>query len=973
MGLFLTNSFEAEWVQANLADQMILGQLTSRCLLGCVAACSFVSLAQSASPVAIVTAANHAHLIRNSETAIELSVGEILFPEDVILVDRETQQESAYERPTGVEVWHCVSNSRFRLESGAVASFDSKGISDRRGRISQISGLPFCPLPPLTLSDFQKRRFESSIKDQSMVTNRDQLPSADRMELDEDLSRIASGANGVAPWLRDAARAATLFNFGLVAEGARLYANLSGQIGAVWPEVMSSVEIVSSRGIVHPPAEEATPGQIYAVLVGINDYPEMPNQPLAFADRDAHMFYDYLRSPRGGSVPEENLLLLVNQEATAAAIRKGMEEFLPSRGGSNDTVIFFIGAHAGVGARDPANPYILAYDSTPENLPDTAIRMQEVRDLLDYSLPDAGNVLIFIDVCRAGRIGTFKNRLSHVSEFWGRYQSQEAFGILASDSNEEAWESSAYGNGHGAFSYFLLRGLNGDADRNQDGTIAANELYFYVSDMVREGTRERQHPRLTGDMPGERALPVNLNGPGIDLPGWSVPQQLQDRGTSRSATQPIAPFALPEDVAADQRVQLFLEALRDKHLLGPDPDSAQALFADLRVSLASNPTALARLEIQLSIALQDAGQQILLTYLAGEDQPQLQTDFQFGARLFEAASVLDPGALALRSRTWFCTARALLFDGSLDEALRLLERALQLEPNAPYLYNALGLLYLQQAAYDPAISAFHDAIQYAPHWAYPRHNLALSLTQVGRSDEAIEVYRAARLAAPDSWFIPYNLGLVEQRMNRLGDAEDSFREAMRLAPDRPEPETALGYLAAFLGHEAEAERHYQNVIQQDPTFAPARHNLAFLWAGHQRAAEAIALWEELLQEQPALLAPRLALASVLLEQSSPEEALAQYEQVLELDDLAVGARLAAARILLELGRAAEAEEQMRRVVDGNAQNAAAWEILGDARAAQGEDGARRAYERAADLSSRAEAGRISKKIKALPDIASQPN
>ncbi len=904
------------------------------------------------SAVAIVATSGEGRLERTAETKIALVEGELLFPGDRVQATG-----------TGIELWHCMSGRRTTLSAGATVEIQQDGAARKSGRVRDTGPAPFCPVPDVTLSELEKRRFYGLETLSSRATpdagERERLEPPQQAALDAELAAIRQ-TDAAPSYLKAAAEAATLAKYGLHEQAAEAYRELSDESAAVWSRALVYKEHVASARGVGSAATGNGEGQIYSVLVGINKYPLLAGQQLAFAIQDARTFYDYLRSPRGGSVPAANVRLLLDENATTAAIREGIREVLQDRAGPNDTAIFFIAAHAGVERKEP---YILTYDTKPGELPDTALTMREIRDLLDVALPNVGNVLIFIDVCHSGQIDTFKNDLRRVPEFWARYEGQETFGILASDSDEEAWESSSYGNGHGAFSYFLLQGLNGEADRDSDGRISVGELYFYVSDMVRKGTRENQHPRRTGDMPGGHLLPVNLDGAGISLPGWKVPDQFKAR-QSGAAEEPIPPFTLPATVASPD-VDRFLKALGEDRLLGPDPEAAMELLPRLRGSTL-DPLTLRLLENQLRIALQDRGQQILLTYLGGEEEPQVQDAFETGARLFEAAWSLDQDALTLRSRAWFCQARAMLFDARYDEARPLLERALRLEQNAPYLYNALGLLYLQQADYDRSIAAFNDAIRFAPHWSYPRHNLALALTQTGRTEEAIAVYRDALQAAPDSWFIAYNLGLVQQRINLLRDAEESFRLALSLAPGRPEPETALGYLAAYRGHAGDAELFYRAAMAKQPTFIPARHDLALLLAGEGRGPEAIALWRDILRQDPEFYASRLALAGALRSSGRLEDSLNEYRRVSSVDPQLVAASLAAARVLIELDRAPEAEREMSTVLAGNAQNPAAWEILGDALASQARvPDAVDAYRRAAALSSRSEGRRLDHKAAEL--------
>jgi len=52
---------------------------------------------------------------------------------------------------------------------------------------------------------------------------------------------------------------------------------------------------------------------------------------------------------------------------------------------------------------------------------------------------------------------------------------------------------------HGLFSYFLMKGMEGDADSNQDNQITAAELHRYVEQNVVQQSGGSQVPELQGD------------------------------------------------------------------------------------------------------------------------------------------------------------------------------------------------------------------------------------------------------------------------------------------------------------------------------------------------------------------------------------------------------------------------------------------------------------------------------------------
>ncbi len=121
------------------------------------------------------------------------------------------------------------------------------------------------------------------------------------------------------------------------------------------------------------------------------------------------MFGKLLESPRGGSVPSGNVLLLTDEKATTAAVRNGFQDFLKRRAGKNDTVVILIAGHGTVEVPGSKNAFILTYDSDPQDLKSTALAMDELQSLFEEQLSKVGRVLLFVDVCKAGTIGTIHN------------------------------------------------------------------------------------------------------------------------------------------------------------------------------------------------------------------------------------------------------------------------------------------------------------------------------------------------------------------------------------------------------------------------------------------------------------------------------------------------------------------------------------------------------------------------------------
>jgi uncharacterized caspase-like protein len=55
---------------------------------------------------------------------------------------------------------------------------------------------------------------------------------------------------------------------------------------------------------------------------------------------------------------------------------------------------------------------------------------------------------------------------------------------------------------HGIFSYYLMRGMEGEADQNKDGRITVQEMQAYLSEQVTRqamSMNRTQQPQVVGD------------------------------------------------------------------------------------------------------------------------------------------------------------------------------------------------------------------------------------------------------------------------------------------------------------------------------------------------------------------------------------------------------------------------------------------------------------------------------------------
>ena len=255
-----------------------------------------------------------------------------------------------------------------------------------------------------------------------------------------------------------------------------------------------------------PPAKtvEKRAGRLFAVVIGVSHYAKGGDQQindLQYADRDAQSVLDFLKSPAGGGVTDDDSLLLLNTDATTASVRHALFTFL-TRPQEQDTVVIYIAGHGAPDPLDPRNIYFLTADAKPDDMGGTAFPMFELQSVFERVLK-AKRVITFADTChsygftgaRAGAGQRHANNL--VNQYLQRYASKgERAVITASDISESSLEDAKWGNGHGVFTWFLLQGLQGKADANHDGVVTAGELFNYLKQSVPQATDGKQNPRV---------------------------------------------------------------------------------------------------------------------------------------------------------------------------------------------------------------------------------------------------------------------------------------------------------------------------------------------------------------------------------------------------------------------------------------------------------------------------------------------
>ena len=283
---------------------------------------------------------------------------------------------------------------------------------------------------------------------------------------------------------------------GTVISGFWAAGEYSGQVA---PEGYVQETSTTPPASTTPEVAEKTPNQpkIWAVVAGVASYDHMP--VLRYTDDDAYRFYAFLKSPEGGALPDEQIRILIDEEATRENILESVNDIFV-QAGPKDLVVFYFSGHG-------LNGSFLPIDFDGYN---NKLTHEEVAKAFNDC--KARYKVCIADACHSGSLISMRSGEDVEPAIAQYYQSlaKSVAGtalIMSSKGDETSLESA--GLRQGVFTHFLIRGLKGEADANKDKVVSIREIYDFVYTNVRAYTGNRQSPVIKGSF--DPAMPIAVS------------------------------------------------------------------------------------------------------------------------------------------------------------------------------------------------------------------------------------------------------------------------------------------------------------------------------------------------------------------------------------------------------------------------------------------------------------------------------
>ncbi|MFP4046266.1 MAG: caspase family protein [Bacteroidales bacterium] len=244
--------------------------------------------------------------------------------------------------------------------------------------------------------------------------------------------------------------------------------------------------------------------EVRALVVGISNYKNLPmEKQLEYASDDAMGFYNFLKS-RPDVIKPQNIISLFNEEATnEIRIKSILYNLIVKESEKNDLVIIYYAGHGDIQNLNSSadEGFLLLHDVSrdgdymaPGN---DVISISEIQKYISMA-PEGVKVLLITDACHSGKLVSNEDAaqkvLSSLVKDW-----ENTYKLVSSQVNQTSYESEKWGGGHGVFTYYLLYGMKGLADENEDNNLQFFELYDFVKENVQKATNYNQIPKAKGD------------------------------------------------------------------------------------------------------------------------------------------------------------------------------------------------------------------------------------------------------------------------------------------------------------------------------------------------------------------------------------------------------------------------------------------------------------------------------------------
>ena len=204
---------------------------------------------------------------------------------------------------------------------------------------------------------------------------------------------------------------------------------------------------------------------------------------------------------------------------------------------------------------------------------------------------------------------------------------------------------------------------------------------------------------------------------------------------------------------------------------------------------------------------------------------EVEKENQIQARIFPELTLVNRGGKAFA-------------ENRIDEALKLCQEALDMEPNFAEAHFLLGKIYQYRKSNNLAKKEYKLALQFYPIYIQAYANLGHLFAFSQELDSAFHYYKRATTLQTRDENVYNNLGNIYTKRQDLKQAFSNYQKAIDIDPDFAEAYYGLGVVFLKQDQINQAITQFRKASEVKPDFALAHYHLAFLYAQKGEREEA---------------------------------------------------------------------------------------------------------------------------------------
>ncbi len=305
---------------------------------------------------------------------------------------------------------------------------------------------------------------------------------------------------------------------------------------------------------------------------------------------------------------------------------------------------------------------------------------------------------------------------------------------------------------------------------------------------------------------------------------------------------------------------------------------------------------------------------------------------------FREATQLDPGLI----KAWENLGWAHRRMGQDDEAIRIWQTVLKIEPDSVDVINEIGAIFAERRAWAQALTRYRDSLRVSGDQPQILFRLARIHEALGHRDQAARQYHAAEVAylrrletGPLDAELLTDLGWATRKQGKTQQAISAWEKAVGLNPDAEQLYRHLADASSEIGDASSARTWYLKAWSAGPRLPQIAFRLADLSFQDGRDDQALGWLDRLFEVATAETDWPLRVANLFLGHDRSQQAAVWFEQRLKTTRAGAQVRRALGRIYAFQGAAAyradhldDAIARYQRALDYDPKSASVLRDLG---------------------------------------------